>query len=797
MAPARIEPVFRPFLIAALLAATSLTAPARADEATTLPPIDAARVFANPVEITAPLLTYTPDERSGVVTATGGVRLQSGGMRLRADSLTFDRSSGRATLSGAVRGVDGNAVVSADAMTFEAEGRSVFLKGGTWRVVDGVDSKTLENTLDSGTRAPGRTRLTVRAERLSRPGGEVLEGEGVWLSSCACEQEVPCPPLVAVSAERARVVPGDVAELHGAWVRLLDVPLIPVPYLPLPLARRKTGFLFPRLSPSGPGGVTIEQPFFLTLGESMDLTFRPRFSFGNAGADAGATGVRGPGGEVEWRWTPDERTSGSMRLNLLFDTTARLVEWPRGSDVFVPDGMPRGLRALLSFDDVRPVLGGLLVSAGELASDRTLLQDLAGGSLERARVPYLPTRTHWSAANELGSLSIALGAYQRLGTALSLLDTSMPEPLSLPLVRAAATVGGALGNLSHDESLSTSLESTRWQQWSITPPRFRAHASGRQQFVLVKGPAGALVLEAGERGEAIAFTSGAIGDSAVAGFAGVAGRFSVSRAFGDWLHVLTPSVRVRASGASGRFGTVSNAFTWERSELDAATINGVALLGEAGVSTTLGSSDWNLLRLDVAWHPWLTRPSRIVAPDGVVTTSAGQLRAGLALDLGPRALAGTLHLATAWQLGLALPASAGARWSIASGALRLSTGLGWYAASMDDQLARTLDQLFTTTAMTAADTAAGRLQADATLDATLATGLTLRGSLITSRTLDSPAVAQQYALSAAWDVAGCARVSLSAAWSPNVAQVPQVGFAFELGDVSASVAAAAHSLSDR
>jgi hypothetical protein len=131
-----------------------------------------------------------------------------------------------------------------------------------------------DGTLD----AEGEVTLTwerhhVRAElmriELIENGPVEVKGEDVWWTPCSCEQ----PPW-AVSADSVEGVLGDHLVLRRARLRVCDVPVLPVPWMRIPMDPRAPRVLFPE------GGIIngspwVALPLFVPVGSSGDLKLAP------------------------------------------------------------------------------------------------------------------------------------------------------------------------------------------------------------------------------------------------------------------------------------------------------------------------------------------------------------------------------------------------------------------------------------------------------------------------------------------------------------------------------------------
>jgi len=71
---------------------------------------------------------------------------------------------------------------------------------------------------------------------------------------------------------------GDFGEAYHAQFRVLDVPILYVPYFSFPISKeRLSGFLYPELSTSSNSGVEFSSPFYWNIAENYDATITPRY----------------------------------------------------------------------------------------------------------------------------------------------------------------------------------------------------------------------------------------------------------------------------------------------------------------------------------------------------------------------------------------------------------------------------------------------------------------------------------------------------------------------------------------
>jgi len=91
-----------------------------------------------------------------------------------------------------------------------------------------------------------------------------------------CLQEVPDWQIKA--SEINLSARGDFGEAYHAQFRVLDVPILYVPYFSFPISKeRLSGFLYPELSTSSNSGVEFSSPFYWNIAENYDATITPRY----------------------------------------------------------------------------------------------------------------------------------------------------------------------------------------------------------------------------------------------------------------------------------------------------------------------------------------------------------------------------------------------------------------------------------------------------------------------------------------------------------------------------------------
>jgi len=281
------------------------------------------------VELSADHVLYAPEQR--VLTARGHTELRSGTVLLRADEVVYDQAHETAVAKGNVMLVNGLMAAVADEVAVDIKSSEASVKGGLFMQKRGVTPEQLRAArTPQELRDMGETPVLLSGSRIKRTGEESFQVEGLALAPCLCEGG---PPSWRVEASRANVVLGEQASLTLPVVYVHDVPVFALPWLYLPLAERRSGLLIPKPTTSSLNGFSLEQPVFLTLGRSYDLTFTPGFYLGASEQEVArtiagetllreeprTTGIRGPRLLTEFRYVPAVGTEGRATLGLLYD----------------------------------------------------------------------------------------------------------------------------------------------------------------------------------------------------------------------------------------------------------------------------------------------------------------------------------------------------------------------------------------------------------------------------------------------------------------------------------------------
>ena len=211
-----------------------------------------------PAIVVADQIVWLPSRK--ILTARGHVEIFHGGRRLTAAAIIYERQQDRVKIVGPLRLED-------------EEGRVTFLASEAE-----LDPALREGILLGARLVIGnRFELAARRIETSAAGSRL---ETVFASICK-----PCRPGAKPLWEiRARQVVHDPTarriRFRSPILALYGTPVMWLPALsvPEPGVRRANGLLVPQLTNSTLHGLSLELPYFVTLGPHADLTFTPRIA---------------------------------------------------------------------------------------------------------------------------------------------------------------------------------------------------------------------------------------------------------------------------------------------------------------------------------------------------------------------------------------------------------------------------------------------------------------------------------------------------------------------------------------
>ncbi|MGB9144017.1 MAG: LPS assembly protein LptD [Aestuariivirga sp.] len=265
-----------------------------------------------------------------------------------ADRIAFDSKSKTATATGTVRITYGpytlvatKVVYNQDTDDFKANG-SVELREPNGNILQ-AETAALRNKFKEGfakhLRALLTNDVTITAEYATRKLGGITIYEHASYTACKdCSTKGGAPLWEITTTKTVHDEKAKNLYLTDPTLRFGGVPVAWLPYasMPDPTVKRRTGFLLPSFSGGGTYGFGVTTPYFLELGPSADLTFRPMWTTKQGPvADvefrqrlkSGSYNVRGYGvyqlteaeapGDTKWRGAAT--TAGDFKLNDTWD----------------------------------------------------------------------------------------------------------------------------------------------------------------------------------------------------------------------------------------------------------------------------------------------------------------------------------------------------------------------------------------------------------------------------------------------------------------------------------------------
>lgn len=364
-------------------------------------------------------------EPSGLVVAEGEVRVVVGSLHVAADRATYDPEARRVEAHGKVTVVDGTAVARANTVRFDLiTGTGVMDEVAFFQKEEPQDPETLLRAGEvDDLRGLGRNETIVHAEQVARLSDGSYLAIGPTATVCDC----PSPDW-EVGASSVRLTTNGRLNMSWPVFYAKGVPVFASPYFSLPLTNeRRSGLLAPSVSLLGRRGPGYEQPLYLVLGDSWDLTFRLGYFFGNSrnATDPQGNPVFGPGGErlreevafrgpraaMELRWAPRIGTSGRGYVAYGYDeslVSPENLRAKRATSPGVGDYVPH--RIGIQLDHADDWGGGFSDRiAINLVSDRNYIRDFTDDIVLRGEEALRSTA--WVGKRTGSSLVIAEAAY--------------------------------------------------------------------------------------------------------------------------------------------------------------------------------------------------------------------------------------------------------------------------------------------------------------------------------------------------------------------------------------------------
>ncbi len=248
--------------------------------------LNAASLPENPEEISwhisALMVTY--DKERGLYIAEDDVVITGGMTRLEADYVEFSNKTKDAFAQGNVMLLSGQDSITCNAMQ--------------------INLLTEKGTINKGTIFVQESNLYISGENMKKTGQFTYSADKGSITSCEGEN----PDWKITGKEIKVTIEGYGSAKHAIlWAK--KMPTLYAPYLSFPVqAKRKTGFLIPRITSSDRKGFEYEQPLYIAISKNMDATL-----YANHMTDRG-TKVAG-----ELRYVIDNASKGAMFFDFLDD----------------------------------------------------------------------------------------------------------------------------------------------------------------------------------------------------------------------------------------------------------------------------------------------------------------------------------------------------------------------------------------------------------------------------------------------------------------------------------------------
>jgi LPS-assembly protein len=229
------------------------------------------------------------DQETNDIIAQGHVTIARAGSLLTADEVRINRETQKAQAHGNVQFTDPQGTIQAESFSGNLEDET--------------------GELGNGTVYLGANHLTISGSKLEKSFGQTYHIENGEFTTCQCGAGAPSWSIAGKSID---VTLNGYGFVENAKLKVLDYPLLPLPYLAFPAkTTRQTGLLSPLFGFSNKRGFVYTQPLFVVLNKSADLTVAPDVE----------TSAR-VGGVGEFRYALDEKSKGVLDLGF-YDESLR------------------------------------------------------------------------------------------------------------------------------------------------------------------------------------------------------------------------------------------------------------------------------------------------------------------------------------------------------------------------------------------------------------------------------------------------------------------------------------------
>ena len=218
-------------------------------------------------------------------------------MHIKADNIIYDKKHNTYYANGHCLIYNSTYTIKSDKASYDRKTQTVNLQGNimiedknkNWiRGSDAViNLSTYKGFVDNATMFTHNNKMYIRAKRIIlQSKNKYYMADGI-ITGCRCSGFIKGKkgiyPKWSVSAKHTYLVKNDYIFAYPAIFRARSVPLFFLPVLYKGLSnKRKTGFLLPAAGYSSRNGFEYEQPFFININKSQDITLNP-FIYSKAG----------------------------------------------------------------------------------------------------------------------------------------------------------------------------------------------------------------------------------------------------------------------------------------------------------------------------------------------------------------------------------------------------------------------------------------------------------------------------------------------------------------------------------
>ena len=200
------------------------------------------------------------------------------------------------------------AVVYEETSTIIAKGNVVMQNARTTLRGDKVEFNydTNKGRIYNGVVTSGQ--VLIEADIIEKVGEDEYVADDAYYTACTT-----CPASWGFTSSNVEAKMGGYAYISRPWLHLLQFPILPLPYLVVPLnSKRQTGFLVPKPFSNRDSGFSVEQPFFWAIDRSHDATFSLiNYEF------------RGLQAAANYRYVISPKSSGAFNSAFMKDRTVK------------------------------------------------------------------------------------------------------------------------------------------------------------------------------------------------------------------------------------------------------------------------------------------------------------------------------------------------------------------------------------------------------------------------------------------------------------------------------------------